>query len=258
MSEEVLTGGDLTRVVRVADTVRRETGPWSPAVHALLRHFESVGFDGAPRFLGIDEQGREILSYVEGEPAHAPVPADDEVLVALGELLRRMHAAQAGFRQPADARWQSFSGESPVGEVVCHNDLFWTNIVFRDGYPAALIDWDVAVPGSRLLDIGSAASYWAPLRTDTEAEAWGLPLDRRGKRLRLLCDAYGLDAKERLRLLEEFPARRRLGYEAHRVWGGIERLPGWREMWDAGSGERILANLAWIEEHRAELERWLR
>lgn len=258
MSEQVLTGGDVTRVVQVEDTVRRELGPWSPAVHALLRHFESVGFDGAPRFLGIDEQQREVLSYVEGEPGHAPVPAGDEVLSALGDLLRRLHLAQAAFEPPADAIWQSFPGATPGGDVVCHNDLFWTNVIFRDGLPVALIDWDVAVPGSRLLDIGSAASYWAPLRADTEAETWGLPTDRRGKRLRLLCEAYGLDAEERLRLLDELPARRRLGYEAHRVWGGIERRPGWREMWDAGSGERILGNLAWLEEQRAELERWLR
>ena len=98
MTEEVLHGGDLTTVVKIGDTVRRETGPWSAAVHELLLHFERVGFDGAPRFLGIDEQGREILDFVEGEPAHAPVPAADQVVWELGRLLRRMHEAQVGLR----------------------------------------------------------------------------------------------------------------------------------------------------------------
>ena len=60
MTETVLAGGDLNLVVRVGDSVRRPLGSWSSAVHALLRHFELVGFDGAPRFLGIDDQGREI------------------------------------------------------------------------------------------------------------------------------------------------------------------------------------------------------
>lgn len=63
MTEQVLHGGDLNLVVRVGDAVRRPTGPWSPAVHALLLHFERVGFDGAPRFLGLDEQ--ENLRWLE-------------------------------------------------------------------------------------------------------------------------------------------------------------------------------------------------
>ena len=47
-------GGLISTVTRVGDTVRRGTGPWTPAVHALLRHLEGVGFDGAPMVLGID------------------------------------------------------------------------------------------------------------------------------------------------------------------------------------------------------------
>src|SRR6266436_863387 len=73
VSEVPLAGGDLNVVVRVGDTVRRPAGP--PGVRALLEWFEHVGFDGAPRFLGFDDRGREILSYVEGDPAFAPVPA---------------------------------------------------------------------------------------------------------------------------------------------------------------------------------------
>jgi hypothetical protein len=95
VSEVPLLGGDVNVVVRVGDTVRRTVGP--RGVQALLRWYEHVGFEGAPRFLGIDDQGREVLSYVEGEPAFAPVPAGDEVVAAVGRLLRRAHDAQAGF-----------------------------------------------------------------------------------------------------------------------------------------------------------------
>src|SRR5688572_17058037 len=67
MEEIPLEGGNVAAgVVRVGDTVRRPVGEWTPAVHALLRHLERVGFDSAPRVLGIDEKGREILSYCEG------------------------------------------------------------------------------------------------------------------------------------------------------------------------------------------------
>src|SRR5688500_11708924 len=51
--EVPLSGGRLTSgVVRVADTVRRPTGPHSPFVHRLMRHLAWVGFEAAPRLLG--------------------------------------------------------------------------------------------------------------------------------------------------------------------------------------------------------------
>jgi hypothetical protein len=50
-----LAGGRATPgVVRVGDTVRRPLKPDSERVHALLALLERHGFDGAPRFLGID------------------------------------------------------------------------------------------------------------------------------------------------------------------------------------------------------------
>jgi hypothetical protein len=75
--EEIpLAGGvdNLGSVVRVGDTVRRPQRPTSAATHALLRHLESVGFEGAPRLLGVDEQGREVLSYIEGSAVLPPYP----------------------------------------------------------------------------------------------------------------------------------------------------------------------------------------
>jgi Phosphotransferase enzyme family len=249
VSEQLLEGGDVNFVVRLGDTVRRPTGRWSPAVHALLGHFEQVGFDGAPRFLGIDEQGREIRSYVEGEAALPPVPADDLVVVELGRLVRRMHDAQDGFSHPGP--WFA----DRTGPVVCFVDFFPPNVVFRHGLPVALIDWDLAAPGERAADVAALASWWAPLRPDEEAAYYGLPTDRRGERLRAICAAYGLD--ERGDVVQRALDQRRGGYELHRELGGEQRQPGWREMWDAGSGETILTGVCWLEQNQAELERWL-
>jgi hypothetical protein len=248
VSETVLEGGDVNVVVRVGDTVRRPQGEWSPAVHALLLHFEAVGFDGAPRFLGVDEQEREVLSFVDGEAARGPVPAGDDVLVALASLVRRAHEAASSFEPPGDAVWFS-GGEGPL---ICHRDLFPSNVILRKGLPAALIDWDMAGPGEPLDDVVSAAYFWASLRTD--AAEWGLPVERRVERVRILCDAYGLSREERRRLAYRAIEGRRRGYELHRRLGGEERRPGWREMWDAGSGERILGHLRLIEDLRGELE----
>jgi hypothetical protein len=71
---QALGGGWEAGPVRIGDTVRRRSGRWTPAVHALLRHLESVGFDAAPRVLGVDGQGREVLSYIEGQAGVYPLP----------------------------------------------------------------------------------------------------------------------------------------------------------------------------------------
>ena len=168
-----------------------------------------------------------------------------------------MHEAQVGFVPPADAQWQRFPGEEPTGEVICHDDLFWTNVVCRDGLPAVLINWDLAKPAPRLADVARASSYWVPLIHDSIAKDWGLANRASGpppappvRRLR---------PRERRTagLLDEVVRRRQFGYEAHRLWGGVERRPGWREMWDEGSADRFAANMRWLEDNRSELERWL-
>jgi hypothetical protein len=240
VKEIPLAGGDVNPVVRVGDTVRRPRGP--NAVRALLEWYERVGFDGAPRFLGFDERGREVLSFVEGEPGFAPVPYSDAIVAAIGQLLRRAHDAQEGFLPPV-SDWDDHVPGPGGGEVIGHCDLFWTNVIFRDGLPVALIDWELAAPATRVLDVALAATFWAGVRVDWQLREWGLPLERRGERLRLLCDGYGLDAPARSRLLDELLAQRRV-----RVERGDSRVT---------PRQVIVENLSWLEEHREQLARFL-
>src|SRR6185369_5729564 len=90
------------------------------------------------------------------------------------------------------------------GELVSHNDANLDNVVFRGSTAVALIDWDLAGPGSRLWDVAGAARMWAPLRPDAQ-----IPDARRGqalRRLRLFVDAYGLAPDERPRLIAAIAA----------------------------------------------------
>jgi aminoglycoside phosphotransferase (APT) family kinase protein len=125
-----------------------------------------------------------------------------------------------------------------------HGDLYWTNVIFRDGLPVALIDWELARPASAVLEVGMAATYWAGLRIDEQLVEWGIPLERRGERLRLLCDAYGLDAEGRSRLFDELNGYRRERIAAQAYRGTVPV-------------EVIHANLRWTEEHAAELSAYL-
>ena len=145
-----LPGGNVAPVYRIGDTVRRQTGPWTPAVHALLRHLERVGFDGAPRVLGIDGESREILSYLEGFVPYAPhIPSEiwtDDALTRTAQLIRAYHDAVRSFEPPSNAQWRFCPGAPAQGEIVCHNDIAPWNTVYRDGLPVAFIDWDFAAP----------------------------------------------------------------------------------------------------------------
>ncbi len=77
-----LSGGSCNDVVRIRDTVRRRSAGHD-VVYELLEFLEERQFP-ASRFLGIDAQGREVLSYEEGEVGNYPIaPAlqGDDVLV---------------------------------------------------------------------------------------------------------------------------------------------------------------------------------
>jgi len=233
--------------------VRRPAGPWTPAVHALLRHFEAVGFDGAPRALAVDGE-QEVLSYVDGEAAGgSPPAAGDAVLFELGALIRRMHDAQEGFERPQDARWQALPNALAGDEVICHNDVLGQNVVVREGIPAALIDWELAASGPRSIDVAAAAAWWVPLRPDDDAARHGLPTHRRPHRLRLLLDGYGLDAYARRGFLDAVAAVWRSWHEAFRLWGGVERRAGWCEAFDGGRCDYLAGNLRRLAENRHAL-----
>jgi hypothetical protein len=175
--EVPLAGGDVTEgVVRVGGTVRRPPTPFTPAIRALLAHLEAAGFEGAPRPLGVDAAGREVLTFLPGRVPPRPLPgwaAADRVLAGVARLQRRYHDAAASFVPPPGAVWDAPPDprELPpmeiAPELIGHCDVTPDNVVFRDTpdgpEPWGLIDFDLAKPSSRLLDIVTTLRHWAPL-----------------------------------------------------------------------------------------------
>lgn len=163
----------------------------------------AAGFDGAPRALGIDADGREVLGYLAGETVGAahPWPAwahSDAALVAAGHWLRRPHAAVRSFVPPSDARWYPGHTRPGPGAVVGHHDAAPYNAVWRatpgasdpgDGELVGFVDWDMAAPADPLRDLAFVALSWVPLTARDVAAADGFAPDvDRARRLRL--DAY--------------------------------------------------------------------
>jgi hypothetical protein len=189
MSEETLPGGNTTGAVRIGDVVHKETSPWTPSVHALLRHLEAAGVEGVPRVLGFDDQGRQMLTYLPGEMigGRDPWPAwacADATLVQVGEWLRRVHDATAGFVPPADERWFIGSRMQP-GWIVGHQDAAPYNAVMDGDRLVGFFDWDIAGPSTREADLAYSALLWVPLYPPV--------VEERSGRLHLLLDAYGYE-----------------------------------------------------------------
>jgi hypothetical protein len=152
MSEELPPGGGAMTggVVRVGDTVRRPRGQGPGLMQEVLLHLERVGFDAAPRWLSVDEQGRDVLSWIGGEtltdrgqmhpfigdPPSRVTFTDEQVDGAM-RLLRRYH-------------------DTFDGDVICHGDYGPWNIVWRDGLAFAVIDFDNAYHGDAADDVAYA------------------------------------------------------------------------------------------------------
>ena len=110
---EPLEGGitNAGRVVRVGPHVLRPAGPHSGSVHAFLRAVRQAGFEGASFPVGVDEDGRERLVFVEGDVPVPPYPGwsqSDTALASVARLLRGLHdAAGASTRtaSPGTTPW---------------------------------------------------------------------------------------------------------------------------------------------------------
>gem|GEM_PF-752066 len=168
-------------MVRVGDTVRRPAA--SPFVRRVLIYLGERGWAGAPRWLGVDERGRDVLSYLDGDVPwqreRQPAMRTDAALAGIATLVRELHDLTAGTEL------------AEGGEVVCHNDLSPRNTVYRDLLPVAILDWDIAAPGRRLHDVAHVCWQFVGLGPGADPH-------RAGRQVRLVAEAYGLGERGEL------------------------------------------------------------
>ena len=208
MEDLIQAGRTTTGVERVDDTVRRPSGEHSAFVRTLLQHLEGQGFLGAPRWLGSDASGRDVLTYLPGEVPPQLGNLSTDQIMAGARLLRTLHDASLGFEGLGSS------------QVVCHGDASPCNCVFRDRLPYAFIDFDAAHIGDRREDIGYASWLWLDIGND-ELEPFA-----QGRRLGEFVAAYDADCRDAVPALIasqiELSSRRgapRLTQEwAHQCW----------------------------------------
>jgi hypothetical protein len=178
--ESRLPGGNVSGAVRVGATVRRATGAWTPAVHALLAHLGSR-VSHVPRVHGFDERGREILDYL---PGHI-VDVDTELLtreqiVSVVRWTRDLHRAVVDFSHPGPWRYRPL----PDATLIGHNDIAPYNICFDGDDLVGVFDWDMSGPTTPVLELAFIAWNCVPLWRDIGASLVAA-------RLSLIASTYG-------------------------------------------------------------------
>ena len=232
--------GGATGVRIVGGEVHRRTGPWTPAVQALMAHARANGVVETPEVLGSDDADDEVLRFVPGVNAAGAGHVGEARLLAVGDLLRRLRGALRSFPAPEGRTWRPLAG----GPELAHGDVAPWNLVFDGDAVAALLDWDFAGPNAPAYDIAYAAWTCVPL------EPWSeLTVDEIAGRLRLLVDAAGLDGDERRGLLSTVAySQARVTFQvAH---GGLTGELGIPAIWRAGRHVgRIGPAMSWLDEH---------
>jgi len=217
------------------------TGPWTPAVHALLSYLHAVGFHGAPRPLGIDEHGREILTFIPGTvawPDHFHLLHGDGQLRHVARLIREFHDAVAGFTPPPGAQWQALI-PADGDEIIAHHDLAPWNLIVSD--PRwAFIDWDTAAPGTRLWDLAYAIHGFVPLTANPAYQR-----NDASRRLRLIADTYGLTERQRLDIIPLLGRRTQAMHDFLARQAAQGNQP-WARLWQDGHGDAWRADTDYI------------
>jgi hypothetical protein len=226
---------DGTRIVRIGGTVRRPQHDRSAYVHAVLRRLEVQGVRWPPRFLGIDDLGREIVSFIDGENGRSVARWADAQLLALSALVRELHDALSG------------TDEADGGETVCHHDLSPWNTIVHNGRPIAFIDFDGAEPGLRVDDVGYLLWTFVGFGPGVEAA-------ETARRSRLFCDAYAGDEGPRLHGdLVDGILRQQDKILRMRRWKAEHADDGRARASNARRAEDIAACIAWTRDHRRAL-----
>lgn len=252
MSDDNLSEYDQREILRIGDTIHRPAHWWTPAVHNLLNYLESVDFPYSPRLLGFDDEGREVLRFIEGESGGDSWVKiiTDAGLARFARLLREYHEAIRGFEPSPQSQWAYSVGAPGPGQILCHGDFGPWNIVWQGDEPVGLIDWDMVLPAPPRFDVLYALQYSAPFCDDKTAIEWNhfpAPPDRK-HRIEVFTAAYGLE--EAGDIVGDVAAlqRRVGGFVARLAERGLQPQADWVAQ---GELDEVEKKAAWTERHRA-------
>jgi thiamine kinase-like enzyme len=151
-TEIALEGGRVTSsVTRKGNYVYRACCSNSPFVHKILKWIESKDSTIIPHFIGINDDGREIITFLEGQAPKDLGDFSEKQLFEAGKLIKYLHIILADYP------------DCKKGQTVCHNDLSPCNFMFINDIPYAVFDWDAAAIGDPMDDLAYAVWMWCDI-----------------------------------------------------------------------------------------------
>lgn len=202
MKKEIL-GGNVNQAIEKKENKIYRNSNWNNNIHEFLQFLETKHFAGVPRFLGIDENNREILSYLPGYVPGNSFPNCQEFvwnrqnLILTAQFMRKFHDISSEFLKQTN--WEQGPFQKCDYEVICHNDAAPYNFVYEDKKMTGLIDFDVAYPGMRLWDIAYTLYTTIPLSSyqpeldGTVRFYEGKDADIRKERIQIFFRSYGME-----------------------------------------------------------------
>ena len=199
---QTLHGGREGKIAKAENKVIRPANPWTPHVHAFLSFMHENGFTSLPKPYGINADGLEVVSFVEGTVYNDSFPDElltDEILREAATLLRRYHNTAAGYMDRLTGHEIWMLPPRTPAEVLCHGDFAPYNMTILNGHVHGLIDFDTLHPGPRLWDLAYAVYRWVPFVSPTNPD-YHDDLDEQLRKLKVFADTYGLSAEEKGKL----------------------------------------------------------
>lgn len=203
--DRVKNVGHPNPMQRRGSIVTHPAQPWTATNHAFLRHLAENGFAEAPRVVGFDDSGNELLEWIDGEMfPHTVWPNPEQSLHDVGNMLRRMHEIGRQFREPDDAVWMPWSLHTTgPGTVISHGNIAPWHVVFRDGRPVGLIGWEFSGFVDPVEEVAVTGWYCAQLFDDDVARRQHLPAAPiRARWFHAFLDGYGLPQRSRVGLVD--------------------------------------------------------
>lgn len=151
------------------------------------------------------ENGIEYAAQFDGDLIH-PYKWPDEALEAIGKMLRSLHDASGNYPISCDDTWQPWSLRELGGKhrICCHSDFAPWNVLTVNGMPHRIMDWEYAGPMDPFVELARVCWLFVQLHDDDMASLYNLPsAEKRAQQVRIVCDAYGLSADMRAKLVEQ-------------------------------------------------------
>lgn len=237
----------------MGDTVRRPRSRYRSSINALLEHVTGTGLVEVPKPLGLDDQGREVFSFIEGDVPIPPYPSwavTDESLRSVAELLRRYHEAASSFDSD-ESEWPADLADPVGGDLPCHNDVCLENVVFRDGVAVGLLDFDFAAPGRRIFDVAMTLQMCGQVGHPANIERSFGRVDPLA-RVAVFCDAYGVRTHEGDDLVDGLLSASKVGksFVKKRADAGEEWFS---KLWRQHGSARFDMDQEWLSDHAHDI-----